>query len=180
MKVGLRVVWLKATLCTYLVVATLGQAPAGQSAESLRAQLREIEAKQSQLQERARQLDEDLKPENIERALALTGSTKPEELREQRRRRLEKEKEAVRVEMDQLATSHARLEAAITTADAASYRQSALGPTPAPAPRTNESSAQNSSSSAPSFGLAQEPRRRNRSRRHRARRRSRAQNSSRH
>ena len=40
----------------------------------------------------AAELEEDLKPENIERALAGFGSTKPEEVRDRRRRLLMIEK----------------------------------------------------------------------------------------
>src|SRR6266403_6070062 len=58
-------------------------------AVSLRAQLVETQAKQAELQTRLEQLEEDLKPENIERSLAGVGSTHPEELREARRRELE-------------------------------------------------------------------------------------------
>jgi hypothetical protein len=98
---------------------------AQQSIESLRSQLRDIEAKQAALEARARQLDEDLRPENIERSLALTGSTRPEELRDQRRQQLEKEKAGVQAQLDQLSASHTRLQAAITAAETASYQQSA-------------------------------------------------------
>jgi chromosome segregation ATPase len=99
-------------------------ASAQQSVESLRAQLADLGKKQEELQTRARRLDEDLKPENIERYFALNGSTHPEELREQRRRQLENEKANVQQQLDQLATSRARLETSIAAAEAASYRQS--------------------------------------------------------
>jgi hypothetical protein len=71
------------------------------------------------LQARLKQLDEDMRPENIERSLALTGSTRPEDLREQRRRQLEAEKAGVQAQLDLLATSRARLETAIATAEGA-------------------------------------------------------------
>ena len=88
-----------------------------QNIETLRAQLREVIAKEAELQTRIQQLDEDLKPENIQRSLAGIGSTRPDELREQRRLQLEKEKSSVRAQLDQLATSRTRLETAITTAE---------------------------------------------------------------
>ena len=53
------------------------------------------------------------------------GSTRPEELREQRRRQLEIERNGVRAQLNLLATSHTRLETAIAQADAEAYRQSA-------------------------------------------------------
>jgi peptidoglycan hydrolase CwlO-like protein len=108
-----------------------------QSVESLRSQLSEVQKKEEELQARVRQLDEDLKPENIEKAFALNGSTHPEELREQRRRQLEGQKANVQTQLDQLAQSRTRLETSIATAEAAAYRQSALpadssySPTPA-------------------------------------------------
>src|SRR6185295_8748334 len=101
------------------------QTGAQEKAASLRAQLTEIEAKQAELQTRLQNLEERLKPENIESALAGVGSTRPEDLREQRRRQLEIERNGVRAQLDLLATSHSRLERAIATADADAYRQSA-------------------------------------------------------
>jgi len=97
--------------------------------EQLRSQLSDIQTKETALQDRIKQLDEDLLPENIEKYFALNGSTHPEELREQRRRQLENQKASVQSQLGQLATSRARLEAAITTAEATAYRQSALPPT---------------------------------------------------
>lgn len=131
MRFARRLFWLKALLFI-AVTAAAAQTPAESAAEGLRAQLRETEAQETSLRERARQLDEELKPENIERSLALTGSTRPEELREQRRRELEREKEKVRVQLEQLSASRARLQSAINTADAEAYRQSASPATPAP------------------------------------------------
>lgn len=90
---------------------------AEQRAENLRAQLRDVQAKEADLQARLEQLDEAVKPENIERALAGYGTTRPEELREQRRKQLENERTRVRAQLDQMANSRTRLEAAIATAD---------------------------------------------------------------
>ncbi len=98
---------------------------AAQAAEELRAQLKEVQTKEAELQARAKQLDEDLKPENIERSLAGVGSTKPEELRDLRRRQLTIEKKSITSQLAQLAARRARLEAAIVSADAAAYQQSA-------------------------------------------------------
>ncbi len=170
MKIGLRIVLL-ITLLLIFVAAALAQTSAEQNAGDLRAQLRVVEAKQSDLEQRARKIDEDLKPENIERALALTGSTKPEDLREQRRRQLEKEKESLRAQMDQLVASRTRLEAAIAAADAESYRRSALVvPTPYPATAANTGSTQPANSVQPQ--QQQQPRRRSTRRRRPRRRRS--------
>jgi cell division protein FtsB len=96
--------------------------------EQLRSQLSDIQTKETELQNRVKQIDEDMLPENIEKYFALNGSTHPEELREQRRRQLENQKASVQSQLGQLATSRTRLEAAITTAEATAYRQSALPP----------------------------------------------------
>ena len=108
------------------------QTGAQEKAASLRAQLTDVEAKQAELQTRLKNLDKGLKPENIESALAGVGSTRPEDLREQRRRQLEIERNGVRAQLDLLATSHSRLETAIATADADAYRQSAAPVTSKP------------------------------------------------
>jgi hypothetical protein len=97
--------------------------------EQLRSQLSDIQTKEAALQDRLKQLDEELLPENIEKYFALNGSTHPEELREQRRRQLENQRASVQSQLTQLATSRARLEVSIATAEAAAYRQSALPPT---------------------------------------------------
>ena len=102
------------------------QNSAQERAASLRLQLTDVEAKQSELQTRLQQLEENLKQENIEHSLAGIGSTHPEELREHRRRQLEIERNGVRAQLDLLATSHTRLETAISQAETDAYHQSAL------------------------------------------------------
>jgi hypothetical protein len=108
------------------------QVGARERAADLRRQLSDVEAKQAELQARLQQIEENLKPENIERSFAGVGSTRPEELREQRRRQLEIERTGVRSQLDLLATSHSRLETAIVQADGEAYRQSANGVTGGP------------------------------------------------
>lgn len=98
---------------------------ASQGADELRVKLLEVQTKESELQAKARRLDEELKPENIERSLAGIGSTKPEELREMRRRQLTIEKEGVEAQLRLLATSRERLENAIRTLDGRAYQMSA-------------------------------------------------------
>ncbi len=94
--------------------------------DTLRSQLSDAQKKEEELQARIKRIEEDMKPENIEKVFALNGSTRPEELREQRRRQLESEKTNVRAQLDNVIQSRARLETAIATAEAAAYRQSAL------------------------------------------------------
>lgn len=98
--------------------------------ETLRLQLLEAQAKEAELQARQRQLDEDLKPENIERSLAGVGSTRPEELRESRRRQLSIERDGVRAQLKLATTSRERLESVIRTAEAQAYQQSASESSP--------------------------------------------------
>ena len=100
-----------------------------QAADDLRGKLVEVQVKESELQARARQLDEDLKPENIERSLAGIGSTKPEELREMRRRELSIERERVQAQLKLVATSRERLESVIRFAETQAYQESAEGTT---------------------------------------------------
>ena len=100
-----------------------------QAAEDLRAQLFGVQAKESELQARKRQLDVDLKPENIERSLAGIGSTKPEELRELRRRQLTIERDGVQAQLKLIATSRERLESVIRVAETQAYQESAEGMT---------------------------------------------------
>src|SRR5215211_5957305 len=86
---------------------------AAESAERLKAQLLEVQGKESDLRTRLQQLDESLKPENIERSLAGVGSTRPEELREQRRRQLSIERSGVLAQLQTIETSRTRLETAL-------------------------------------------------------------------
>lgn len=90
---------------------------AEQRAEGFRAQLREVQEKESNLTGRMEQIEFELRPESIERSVAVNGSTRPEEAREARRRALESEKTRTRSQIDALQSSRLRLEAAIVTAD---------------------------------------------------------------
>jgi hypothetical protein len=93
-----------------------------QRAEGLRAQLRDVQAKEGELQAHAQDIEYALKPENIERAVAGYGTTHPEEAREQRRKQLEGEKARSQAQLEQLASSRTHLEQAIATADAETER----------------------------------------------------------
>jgi DNA repair exonuclease SbcCD ATPase subunit len=95
---------------------------AEQRSAALWTEMREVEAKQADLQARAEELGYASKPENIERSIAGYGTTRPEELREQRRQQLLNEKQRVEKQLQQLAANHARLEQAIAAADAEAER----------------------------------------------------------
>jgi uncharacterized protein involved in exopolysaccharide biosynthesis len=111
-----------------LTISAAGQTTAQEQAAKLHSQLAEVQAKEAEQRTRLQQLEEALKPENIEHSLAGVGSTHPEELREQRRHQLEKERAGVQTQLDQLAVSRTHLEAAIAAADARAYQDSARGP----------------------------------------------------
>jgi hypothetical protein len=130
------------------------QNSAQEKAASLRAQLSEVETKQAELQTRLQKLDESLKPENVAESLAGIGSTHPEDLRAQRRRQLEIERNGVQKQLDLLATSHTRLETAIAQAETEAYRQSA-----APIPATITTASQTTSVSTSATTSPARPRR---------------------
>jgi chromosome segregation ATPase len=90
---------------------------AEQRATQLRTELRDVQAKEADLEARAEDIDYAIKPENIERSVAGFGSTRPEDVREQRRRQLENEKVRVRKQLDQLAASRMQIEQAIAASD---------------------------------------------------------------
>ena len=104
-----------------------------ESVERLKAHLLDVQGKEADLRARLEQLDESLKPENIERSLAGVGSTRPEELREQRRRQLSIQRDGVMAQLQTIETSRIRLETALANAEALAYQQSAR-----PAPTTEQ------------------------------------------
>ncbi len=90
---------------------------AEQRAEGFRAQLRDVQAKEADLQSRLEQIEYDLKPENIERNSSFYGTTRPEDVRDARRRQLENEKSRIQSQLTLIQTSRIRLESAIALAD---------------------------------------------------------------
>ena len=96
-----------------------------ENVEKLKGQLIEVQAKEEALRNRLQQLDESIKPENIERSLAGVGSTRPEELRESRRRQLSIERDGVTAQLKTVETSRQRLETALANAEIVAYQQSA-------------------------------------------------------
>ena len=98
---------------------------AAENVEKLKAQLLEVQAREESLRAHLQQLDEAIKPENIERSLAGIGSTKPEELRESRRKQLTIERDGVLAQLKTAEASRQRLEAAVAHAEILAYQQSA-------------------------------------------------------
>ena len=58
---------------TLLLVPAMAQEAAQERVAKLRAQLTDLQAQQADIQSRLTRLDEDIKPENIERSLAGVG-----------------------------------------------------------------------------------------------------------
>src|SRR5215204_6822183 len=110
-------------LCLLTLATNANSQDAAESVEKLHMQLLDVQAKEEGLRQRLEQLDESIKPENIERSLAGIGSTKPEELREHRRRQLTIERDGVQAQLRTLETNKQRLEAAIANAEALAYQQ---------------------------------------------------------
>jgi uncharacterized protein YlxW (UPF0749 family) len=127
-------------LATFLIAgfSVMGQETAKERAANLRAQLIQVQSQEEELQTRLRQLEEDIRPENIEKSLAGVGSTRPEDLREQRRRQLEIERTSIQTRLNILAASRTRLETRLAQADNDAYHESA-GVTPSGATRSTGS-----------------------------------------
>jgi chromosome segregation ATPase len=93
-----------------------------QRAEVLNGQLLVTMEKEATLQARLDQLDEQLRPENIDRSQAGVGSLHPEDAREALRRRLTNEKRRLQTQLDLLRQDHTRLQASLADADASILR----------------------------------------------------------
>jgi chromosome segregation ATPase len=90
---------------------------AEQRAEGLQTQLRDVLEKEAGLQAQMDRVDEQMRPESIERQAALTGTFRPDELRDTIRRQLDAEKRRIRTQLDVLQGSRTRLETALNNAD---------------------------------------------------------------
>lgn len=101
------------------------QITAAEKLEKLRLELIEVQAREDALRAKGQQLDEDLKPDSIARSLAGIGSTKPEELRESRRRQLELQKKSVLQQLETVSARRVQLEAEIALAETQAYHESA-------------------------------------------------------
>jgi predicted nucleic acid-binding Zn-ribbon protein len=87
-------------------------------ADALRTQLLDLQMKEIDLQARLDDLDYRLRPESLNQALVFVGSVRPmDELRDDLRARIESEKARVNEQLELLASTQAKLEAAISDAD---------------------------------------------------------------
>jgi len=101
---------------------------AEQRAELLRRQLLELVEKETTLKSRLFQIEEEIRPENIERSTSMNGTTRTAEMREMRRKVLETERRGVVGLLSQIAEGRDRLEENVRQADAlvAKLRRSLL------------------------------------------------------
>ncbi len=90
---------------------------AEQRAESLRKQLFEMVEKESSVGTRLEQISFDARPEMIERSSAFTGSLRPEEIRDQRKKSLDAEKRNLESLLTQIQISRSSLEENVQKAD---------------------------------------------------------------
>lgn len=140
---------MKITFSLLLILAafvfTYGQQPtsAAETVDKIKLQLLDLQAKEEELKARSIQLEEALKPENIANSLAGVGSTRPEELREARRRQLTIERDGVLAQLKILETTRNRLETALASAEGRAYQESARQ-----APSTTQAMVAESPSSA--------------------------------
>ena len=83
----------------------------------LRKQLIELIEKETSYKSRQAQMDEEVRPENVERTLSGVGTTRTVELREVRRRSLEIEKRGIESLLALIGQSRSRLEEDVRQAD---------------------------------------------------------------
>lgn len=102
--------------------------------ERLRSQLRDVVDREAQLQDRVSRLDEDLRPESVERSVAAVGTTDAAALRARRREQIEKEKADVTGQLAEASARRARLESEIAAAEAEAVRLKAASLAPRAAP----------------------------------------------
>ena len=98
-----------------LVMERLARAEA--RAEAVQAQLRETMEKEANLQARLDQLEEQSRPENLDRQIATIGSFRPDVERDRLRAQYENEKRRTRELIEVNARQRQRLETSLLTAD---------------------------------------------------------------
>lgn len=90
---------------------------AEQRAEVLRKQFLELTEKETSLRSRLVQIEEEMRPESIERATSLVGSTRTLEMRDVRRRVLDNERRGYESLLNLTSQSRSRLEDDVRQAD---------------------------------------------------------------
>jgi len=87
-----------------------------QRVEDLQAQLLAVGEKEAGLQSRSEEISEELRPENIDH-LPVSGSLRPEQVREATRRRLTSEQNRLRAQLDLLQQSRTRLQSSLSVTE---------------------------------------------------------------
>ncbi len=90
---------------------------AEQRAESLRKEMFELVEKENSIKTKLETIDFDIRPEMIERQVALAGTLRPEELREMRKKNLEAEKRNLENLLTEIQTTRASLDQNVQKAD---------------------------------------------------------------
>lgn len=90
---------------------------AEQRAENLRQQLFDTQNKELDAQRKVEENEFYLRPEMVERIASLSGSTRPDEVRDQRRKALETERTRLQTQLATLQKNRERLELAVAQAD---------------------------------------------------------------
>lgn len=89
-----------------------------QRADTLRNQFFQMIEKENSIKGRIDQIDNDVRPETIERQVALVGSLRPEEIRAQKRKSLELEKQNLQNLLSEVQKNKTSIEQNLTKADA--------------------------------------------------------------
>jgi hypothetical protein len=84
----------------------------------MRKQRFEMIEKENAVRSRIDQIDADMRPEVIEKSVAMAGTLRPEELREARRKSLEAEKRNLQSLLNEISATRASLEQNVLRADA--------------------------------------------------------------
>ena len=90
---------------------------AEQRSESLRKQRFELIEKENQIQSRLDQIETDIRPDIIERSIAIAGTLRPEELREARQKSLDSERKNLQSLLTQVQTTRASLDESVSRSD---------------------------------------------------------------
>jgi len=91
---------------------------AEQRSESLRKQRFDMIDKENSIRARLDQIDVDIRPEMIERSVAVMGSLRPEELREAKRKSLDAERRNLQNLLNDVVTARTNLDADLVRSDA--------------------------------------------------------------
>jgi hypothetical protein len=91
---------------------------AEQRSESLRKQRFDMIDKESSIRSRLDQLDIDIRPESIEKSVAMMGTMRPEEIREAKRKSLDAERRNLQTLLNDVVAARAALDADVLRSDA--------------------------------------------------------------